>query len=60
MNEDKYSELITAMKILIAEYKSLEVVPKKLTLSFVDSTNYFYSDEDKYSFDEQNRIEDAV
>ncbi|KUF34856.1 MULTISPECIES: hypothetical protein [Lysinibacillus] len=60
LNEDKYSELITAMKRLIVEYKSLEVTPKKLALSFVDISNYFYLNEDKYSLDKQNRIEDAV
>ncbi|WP_396631806.1 hypothetical protein, partial [Lysinibacillus sp.] len=43
LNEVKYSELITAMKILIAEYKSFEVVPKKLALCFVDISNFFIS-----------------
>ncbi|EON74429.1 hypothetical protein [Lysinibacillus sphaericus] len=60
LNEDRFNELVTAMQLLIVEYKNLDVVPKKLALSFVDISNYFYFNEDKYSLDEQNLIEDAV
>ncbi len=60
LNEDRFNELIIAMQFLIVEYKNLDVVPKKLALSFVDISNYFYFNEDKYSLDEQNLIEDAV
>jgi len=60
LNEDRFNELVTAMQFLIVEYKNLDVVPKKLALSFVDISNYFYFNEDKYSLDEQDYIEDAV
>lgn len=60
LNEDRFNELVTAMQFLIVEYKDLDIVPKKLALSFVDISNYFYFNEDKYSLEEQNLIEDAV
>ncbi|TKI52868.1 hypothetical protein FC756_26900 [Lysinibacillus mangiferihumi] len=60
LNENQFNELITAMQFLIVEFKSLDVVPKKLALAFVDVSNYFYFNENKYCLEEQNIIEDAV
>ncbi|MEC1180010.1 hypothetical protein P9B03_16030 [Metasolibacillus meyeri] len=60
LDENKFHELINAMQFLIVEYKNIDVVPKKLALSFVDISNYFYFNEGKYSLDQQNAIEDAV
>ncbi|WP_342512344.1 hypothetical protein MKY34_17225 [Sporosarcina sp. FSL K6-1522] len=60
LNKDRFNALVTAMEFLIVEYKNVDVVPKKLALSFADISNYFYFNEDKYSLDEQNLIEDAV
>jgi hypothetical protein len=60
LDEALYGELVAAMKLLIEEYKGQDVVPKKLALSFVDISNYFYFNEGKYSEEYQDRLEDAV
>ncbi|WP_239617283.1 hypothetical protein [Cohnella mopanensis] len=60
LNEQHYSQLIEAMKLLTKEYKDKSEVPKKLALCFVDISNFFYFNEGIYSSEVQDRLENAV
>ena len=55
----QFVKVIESLKILITLFKDRQSVPKRLSLCFVDISNYFFVDDRYFDSHEINKIEDA-
>ncbi|MEX3745711.1 MULTISPECIES: hypothetical protein [Lysinibacillus] len=60
LDDEEFSQLKDAMKILIDSYKDNEEIPKRLALCFVDISVRFSFNENWYNEKERDRLEDAA
>lgn len=58
-DKEAFQKLIDALEIAIEVFKDEIQVPKKLALCFIDVSNHFFVDDNFFSQDEIELIEDA-
>ena len=59
MNENRFAQLVAALRLLITHYAAAETVPKQLALCLVDIYGAFSFREGMYSEAVTARLEDA-
>ena len=58
-DKKSYNELVDVMHKVISYYRDKEDVPKRLALCFIDVLNNFYVNQEYFSKEEFDEIEDA-
>jgi hypothetical protein len=58
-DKESFEKLINALEIAIEAFKGQIQVPKRLALCFIDISNHFFVDDNFFSQDEIELIEDA-